>query len=56
MAKEDGVMLSTQGIHQRSHGELLGVEMSVKYTPGRGIGWNVRQLSLVSNHEEGCWR
>ena len=30
---------------QRSHGELLGVEVSVKYTPGHRIGWHVRQLS-----------
>jgi hypothetical protein len=28
-----------------THGELLGVEVSVKYTPGHRIGWHVRQLS-----------
>jgi hypothetical protein len=40
---------------QRSHGELLGVEVSVKYTPGHRIGWNVRQLSnfrLFRNKKE----
>jgi hypothetical protein len=35
-----------------THGELLGVEVSVKYTPGHRIGWHVRQLSNFRSMEE----